>query len=271
MVDVGDKDETERRARAEARVHMAAETLAVIRRGVPKGDVSPSPVWPASWPPSVRHELIPLCHPLSLSFVDVQIEADRSLPGLRVSSEARLSGRTGVEMEALVAASVAALTVYDMCKAVDRGMEVGAVRLLEKSGGRSGTWRREGRSERGRPDQGAATVVSVNVAAEKGVRKQPREAITLVVEHGVEGDAHAGAWHRQVSLLAVESIAAHARQGPGRASGRLRRERDHRGHGRARAARRRPAAPGRDRWSRSPRSARSATTAARSSTRPATA
>ena len=89
------------------------------------------------------HELIPLCHQLNLTSVGVEIEPDGGLPGLRVVTEARLRGRTGVEMEALVAASVAALTIYDMCKAVDRGMEVTAVRLLEKSGGRSGAWRRE--------------------------------------------------------------------------------------------------------------------------------
>ncbi len=85
-----------------------------------------------------------MCHQLSLSALTVDIEADPGLPGLRIVSEARLRGRTGVEMEALVAASVAALTVYDMCKAVDRGMEVVGVRLLEKSGGRSGAWRRGG-------------------------------------------------------------------------------------------------------------------------------
>ena len=89
------------------------------------------------------HELIPLCHQLNLSVVSVELEADHALPGLRVTAEARLHGRTGVEMEALVAASVAALTIYDMCKAIDRGMEVTGVRLLEKSGGRSGTWRRD--------------------------------------------------------------------------------------------------------------------------------
>ena len=88
------------------------------------------------------HELIPLCHQLNLTKVAVEIEADEALPGLRITTEARLRGRTGVEMEALVAASVAALTVYDMCKAVDRGMEVTGVRLLEKSGGRSGHWTR---------------------------------------------------------------------------------------------------------------------------------
>ena len=117
-----------------------------------------------------------------------------------------------------MAASVAALTVYDMCKAVDRGMEVTGVRLLEKSGGRSGHWRRDAAGGPAADGGGAIRrravsvydcdggIVSVNVADTKGVRKQPVESITLVVEHGVEGDAHAGPWHRQVSLLANESI-----------------------------------------------------------------
>jgi cyclic pyranopterin monophosphate synthase len=143
MVDVGAKDETERVARAEARVLMAAETLAVIEdQAVPKGDVLATARLAGIMAAKRTHELIPLCHQLNLSVVRVDIEPDRGLPGLRVTTEARLRGRTGVEMEALVAASVAALTIYDMCKAVDRGMELTGVRLLEKSGGRSGTWRR---------------------------------------------------------------------------------------------------------------------------------
>ena len=143
MVDVGDKDETERRARAAAQVTMSAGTLAAIEGGgVPKGDVIAVARLAGITAAKRTSELIPLCHQLALSFIDVQIEADPSLPGLRVSSEARLRGRTGVEMEALVAVSVAALTVYDMCKAIDRGMEVRAVHLVEKSGG-SGTWKRE--------------------------------------------------------------------------------------------------------------------------------
>ena len=144
MVDVGGKDETERRARAEALVVMAPATLQLIADGaVPKGDVLASARLAGIMAAKRTHELIPLCHPLNLSAVNVEMEADPALPGLRVTTEARLRGRTGVEMEALVAASVAALTIYDMCKAVDRGMEVRSVRLLEKSGGRSGTWRRE--------------------------------------------------------------------------------------------------------------------------------
>ena len=143
MVDVGGKDETDRRARAEALVRMAPETLALIQdEAVPKGDVIAAARLAGIMAAKRTHELIPLCHPLALSAVEIEITEDPGLPGLRVVAEARLRGRTGVEMEALVAASVAALTVYDMCKAVDRGMEVAHVRLLEKSGGRSGEWRR---------------------------------------------------------------------------------------------------------------------------------
>jgi len=144
MVDVGGKDETDRAACAEALVRMAPETLALIEdEALPKGDVVAAARLAGIMAAKRTHELIPLCHPLNLTSVRLDVERVPDLPGLRVVAEARLRGRTGVEMEALVAASVAALTIYDMCKAVDRGMEVVAVRLLEKSGGRSGTWRRE--------------------------------------------------------------------------------------------------------------------------------
>jgi cyclic pyranopterin phosphate synthase len=154
MVDVGGKDETERLARAEAQVVMAPATLALIRDGAaPKGDVIAVARLAGIMAAKRTHELIPLCHQLNLTSVVVEIEPDDGLPGLHVVTEARLRGRTGVEMEALVAASVAALTIYDMCKAVDRGMEVTAVRLLEKSGGRSGVWRRGADEEQGGGEQ----------------------------------------------------------------------------------------------------------------------
>jgi cyclic pyranopterin phosphate synthase len=143
MVDVGAKPETERLARAEARVLMAGATLAAITDGrVPKGDVIATARLAGIMAAKRTHELIPLCHPLPLSYVGVDIEADEALPGLRITAETRLVARTGVEMEAMVAASVAALTVYDMCKAIDRGIEVTGVRLLEKAGGKSGRWTR---------------------------------------------------------------------------------------------------------------------------------
>jgi cyclic pyranopterin phosphate synthase len=144
MVDVSDKPAGERRAVATAVVRMAPETLAIILdEAVPKGDVVAAARLAGIMAAKKTHELIPLCHPLSLSFVGVEIEADEMLPGLRVTSEVRLVGKTGAEMEALTAAAVACLTIYDMCKAVDRGMEVGPVVLLEKTGGKSGAWKRE--------------------------------------------------------------------------------------------------------------------------------
>jgi cyclic pyranopterin phosphate synthase len=144
MVDVGAKPESERRARAEALVILAPETLAAIRdESVPKGDVLAAARLAGVMAAKRTHELIPLCHPLALTHAAVDLEPDDTLPGLRITTEMRLVGRTGVEMEALVAASVAALTVYDMCKAIDRGIEIAAVRLLEKEGGRSGAWRRD--------------------------------------------------------------------------------------------------------------------------------
>jgi len=144
MVDVGGKDETDRAARAEARVVMAAGTLAVIvDQAVPKGDVIAAARLAGIMAAKRTDELIPLCHQLNLTAVTVQIDADTALPGLHIVAEVGLRGRTGAEMEALVAASVAALTIYDMCKAIDRGMEVTGVRLLEKRGGRSGEWRRD--------------------------------------------------------------------------------------------------------------------------------
>ena len=141
MVDVGDKAETRRQAVAEGAVVMKPETLDLILAGdAKKGDVIGVARIAGIMAAKKTHELIPLCHPLMLDKVAVDIVPDRSLPGLRVTATARVSGRTGVEMEALTAASVACLTIYDMAKAVDRGMTIGQIRLIEKTGGRSGEW-----------------------------------------------------------------------------------------------------------------------------------
>ncbi|MER2605977.1 MAG: cyclic pyranopterin monophosphate synthase MoaC [Siculibacillus sp.] len=144
MVDVGDKASTTRTAVAEGSVTMLPETLVLIRSGqAKKGDVIATARIAGIMAAKKTHELIPLCHPLLLTKVTVDIEADDGLPGLRVRALARVNGQTGVEMEALTAVSVACLTIYDMAKAVDRGMVIGGVRLLEKSGGKSGTWTAE--------------------------------------------------------------------------------------------------------------------------------
>ncbi|MDI6026072.1 cyclic pyranopterin monophosphate synthase MoaC [Corticibacterium sp. UT-5YL-CI-8] len=144
MVDVGEKAETVRTAIAEGTVTMLPETLALILSGnAKKGDVLATARIAGIMAAKRTHELIPLCHPLLLNKVSVDIEADESLPGLRVTALARVSGRTGVEMEALTAASVTCLTIYDMAKAVDRAMVISGIRLIEKTGGKSGDFRAE--------------------------------------------------------------------------------------------------------------------------------
>ena len=141
MVDVGEKPQTRRTAVAEGTVTMRPETLRTILAGnAKKGDVLGTARLAGIMAAKRTHELIPLCHPLLLEKVSVEIEPDESLPGLRVSALVRVSGRTGVEMEALTAASVACLTIYDMAKAIDRGMVIGGLRLLEKTGGKSGDY-----------------------------------------------------------------------------------------------------------------------------------
>ena len=142
MVDVGAKAVTERVAVAEGAVTMRAATLALIVSGnAKKGDVIGVARVAGIMAAKRTHELIPLAHPLALTSVAVDIEPDKGLPGLRVRATARVAGKTGVEMEALTAVSVACLTVYDMAKAVDRGMAITGIRLIEKRGGKSGTWK----------------------------------------------------------------------------------------------------------------------------------
>ena len=142
MVDVSNKAVTDRVAIAEGRVRMAASTLAAILAGdAKKGDVIGAARIAGIMAAKKTADLIPLCHPLRLSKVAIDIEPDEALPGLAVRAEARCVGPTGVEMEALTAVSVACLTIYDMAKAIDRGMSIEAVRLMEKRGGKSGEWR----------------------------------------------------------------------------------------------------------------------------------
>jgi len=148
MVDVGTKAETERTAIAEGYVAMKAGTLAMILAGdAKKGDVLGTARIAGIMAAKKTHELIPLCHPLLLTKVSVDIEPDDALPGLKVTALARVTGKTGVEMEALTAASVACLTIYDMAKAVDRAMTISGIRLVEKTGGKSGPFRAPDRGE----------------------------------------------------------------------------------------------------------------------------
>ena len=142
MVDVSEKAATERVAIAEGCVVMAKKTLDLVLKGnAKKGDVLGAARLAGIMAAKRTHELIPLCHPLPVSKIAVDIEPDRTLPGLRVRSTVKVTGQTGVEMEALTAVSVACLTVYDMVKAVERGMRIEGIRLIEKRGGKSGHYR----------------------------------------------------------------------------------------------------------------------------------
>ena len=139
MVDVSAKPDTEREAIARGTVRMKPETLAMIQAGgVPKGDVIGTARLAGVMGAKRTHELIPLCHPLLLTDINVDITPNEAESALDITGTVRTTGKTGVEMEALTAVSIAALTVYDMCKAVDRGMRVESVRLTEKRGGKSG-------------------------------------------------------------------------------------------------------------------------------------
>ncbi len=142
MVDVGDKAVTERVAVAEGRIVMLPATLDLALSGAAKkGDVIGTARIAGIMAAKRTSDLIPLCHPLALTSVKVDIEPDASLPGFRVAARAKVSGQTGVEMEALMAVSLACLTLYDMLKAVDRGMRIEGIALREKTGGKSGEWR----------------------------------------------------------------------------------------------------------------------------------
>jgi len=142
MVDVSAKPVTERVAVAEGRVMMAPKTLAIVRQGdAKKGDVLGIARVAGIQAAKRTHELIPLCHPLPISQIEIDLAPDATLPGIKVTARVKVAGKTGVEMEALTAVSVACLTIYDMVKAVERGMRIEGIRLVEKRGGRSGHYR----------------------------------------------------------------------------------------------------------------------------------
>ena len=211
MVDVGGKEVTRRAARAGARVWMAPATLDLLRKqALPKGDVLAVAKVAGIMAAKRTAELVPLCHPLSLTQVDLTFSIADAEARVDIECITRTEDRTGVEMEALTGVVMAAVTIYDMCKAVDRGMVIGDVRLLEKTGGKEDYLRPaaspSAAAPAAPPAAPAGTVVAVNVSAAKGERKKAVPEAMLRVEHGLEGDAHAGPWHRQVSLLAQESI-----------------------------------------------------------------
>lgn len=145
MVDVGAKDITNREAVVTGNISMLPETLAMILEGnAKKGDVLGTARIAGIMAAKKTSDLIPLCHPLALTKVTVDIEPDETLPGFQIRATAKVNGQTGVEMEALTACSITCMTIYDMAKAVDRGMVISDIKLIEKSGGKSGTWKVDG-------------------------------------------------------------------------------------------------------------------------------
>jgi cyclic pyranopterin phosphate synthase len=144
MVDVSDKEITSRIAVARGAIHMRAETLALILENkIAKGDVFSVARVAGIMAAKRTSELIPMCHPLNLTSVEIDLTAAENPPRVEIEASVRVSGKTGVEMEAMTAVSVAALTIYDMCKSVDREMSIGEIRLVKKSGGKSGTFIRK--------------------------------------------------------------------------------------------------------------------------------
>lgn len=199
MVDVTDKAETKRVAVATGKISMLPETLALIQQGrAAKGDVLAVAQVAGVMAAKRTWEIIPMCHPLLLTGVDLQFAIQSEDSSIQITATVTTTGKTGVEMEALTAVSTAALTIYDMCKSVDRGMTIEHVMLQSKSGGKSGEYQRN--------IQRSAEIVAVCTSKNKGERKTNVGVATLLPGLGLSGDAHAGFQHRQVSLLALESI-----------------------------------------------------------------
>ncbi|MGJ8524780.1 Cyclic pyranopterin monophosphate synthase [Halomonadaceae bacterium LMG 33818] len=170
MVDVGDKSVTHREATASGAIRMAPSTLRLLVEGqLPKGDVLATARIAGIQAAKKTSDLIPLCHPLSLSSVKIDFQVDETLPGILISATCRVSGKTGVEMEALTAVSVAGLTLYDMCKAVDKYMLIGAIQVESKTGGKSGDWVRPSNADE-------LYDASLNDTAENFVSDEERQA-----------------------------------------------------------------------------------------------
>lgn len=195
MVEVGDKEITKRVAKAEGTILLSDKILSMIEEGsMKKGDVLSVAQVAGIMGAKKTSEIIPMCHNIFLTGVDIDFEILHN--GIKVLAIAKTEGKTGVEMEALTAVSTSLLTIYDMCKAVDKEMEIIDIKLLEKKGGKSGEYMRKLKGK----------VVSINISEKKGVVKHPLEEGIFLENFGLEGDAHAGDWHRQVSLLALESF-----------------------------------------------------------------
>ena len=201
MIDITGKAETERQAVAKGKVKMKPATLELIRRGeIEKGDVLAGAQTAAIMAAKETPHLIPLCHPLLLTNVTVEFYLPENADFIDITTSAKGVGKTGFEMEALVAVAVAALTIYDMCKGVDRDMLIDGIHLVRKSGGKSGTYiANEHKGGRGR-----GQIVAVCLSQKKESKKPVNQGL-LKEDYGFVGDMHAGS-ARQVSLLAIETV-----------------------------------------------------------------
>ncbi len=203
MVEVGEKEDTRRKAIARGRIRMKRETIQKIKEGlIKKGDVLSVAQIGGIMGAKKTSDLIPMCHNISLTGADIRFNVLDD--AIEVESEVKTVGKTGVEMEALTAVSLACLTIYDMSKAVDKDMVIEGVRLIKKTGGKTGDY--VSKEVKGR-------VVSINISDKKGVVKEPIKEGLFIEDFGLENDAHAGNWHRQVSLLGVESFEKMEEQG----------------------------------------------------------
>lgn len=197
MVEVGEKEDTKRMAVARGKIKMKKETLEKVKEGlISKGDVLAVAQIGGIMAAKKTSDLIPMCHNLMLTGTDIRFNIQED--GIEVEAEVRTIGKTGVEMEALTAVSLACLTIYDMCKAIDKEMVIEDVRLIKKIGGKSGEYYMC-KAIKGK-------VLSINISDKKGVTKDPIKEGLFIKDHGLENDAHSGNWHRQVSLLAIESF-----------------------------------------------------------------
>ncbi|KUG04463.1 molybdenum cofactor biosynthesis protein moac [hydrocarbon metagenome] len=203
MVDVSGKDETERAAIARAVVKMKPETINAIKSGgIKKGDVLSVAQVAGIMGAKNTAGLIPMCHPLMLTSVDISFQFDQSNSSIIIESQVKTTGKTGVEMEAITAVTIAALTIYDMGKALDRWMEIGGIMLVEKSGGKSGHVKQEEKNQVAQ----SGRLYSICVSPERGQIKREVFQANIIEDHGIENDGHAGPWNRQVTCLDRASV-----------------------------------------------------------------
>ncbi|RKD31648.1 molybdenum cofactor biosynthesis protein C [Thermohalobacter berrensis] len=199
MVEVGDKNDTKRTAIAKGKIKMKKGTIKKIKEGViKKGDVLSVAQIGGIMGAKKTSDIIPMCHNIPITGANIKFNILDDC--IEIEAEVKTVGKTGVEMEALNAVSITALTIYDMCKSVDKDMIISDIMLIKKTGGKSGTYLRGNKMAK------KGKVVAVNISEKKGVPKKSIEEGFFKEGHGLVGDAHAGKWHRQVSLLGVESV-----------------------------------------------------------------